>query len=336
MGLRAASVRRTLMMAPALTDSAAQQHELSSLGHAAGYDNLNTLALASELLKQQPPDTAMAAEKTNTTTTTTTTKNTTPSTKNITTDVDQLLNSMSDGELGQNVDDLMQAIGDRLAHTDVFTCLEKELLGDVDMINMEETQTRDVINELERNQAKLERKLDFLIRRVRKLQARHMGRHASGEIAGVFENVHRNLKKLKENVATNPPAENHQQSQKPLTAAAAKSLIRKLEMSSMLQSNTISRQRHSAKYFGSGSMDTQVFNRGGGGASGNSMMGMTTVPPWPLDEKQELQKVVGLMETEMGMVQTEVDSEATVSSSGGESADEMQNYNNPLQQTLSM
>lgn len=319
MGLRAASVRRPLM-APALTDSVPQQ-ELSNFGHAAAYDNLNTLALATELLKQQPDSPAAAAaaaamdEKMG--------LQKTPSGRNITTDVDQLLNSMSDGELGQNVDDLMQAIGDRLVHTDVFTCLEKELLGDVDMINMEETQTKDVISELERNQAKLERKLDFLMRRVRKLQARHMGRHISGEIVGVFENVHRSLKKLKDNV-TSPSTDNH----KPMTAGATKSLIRKLEMSSMLQSNTISRQRHSAKYFGAGSGDSTIPK--------SSMMGMTTVPPWPVEDKQELQKVVGLMHSELSLAQSEVDSEATVSSSGGESADEMQNYNNQFQQTLSM
>lgn len=248
---------------------------------------------------------------------------TSPAARNIS-DVDQFLSSMSDGDLGQNVDDLMQAIGDRLAHTDVFTCLEKELLGDVDMISMEETQTKDVIGELERNQAKLERKLDFLIRRVRKLQARHMGRHVSGEIAGVFENVHRSLKKLKENVA-NPPPEHL----KPMSAGAAKSLIRKLETSAMLQSSTMSRQRHhSGKYFGSGSVDPMVYR--------SNMMGVTSVTPWSQEDKQELQKVVGLMHTELSLAQSEVDSEATVSSSGGESADEMQNYNNSLQQSLSM
>lgn len=297
-------------MAPALTDSAAQQ-ELSSLGHA--YDNLNTLALASELLKQQPDSPAAMDEKMGL-------QKTTP-TRSIT-DVDQFLNSMSDGELGPNVDDLMQAIGDRLVHTDVFTCLEKELLGDVDMISMEETQTKDVIGELERNQAKLERKLDFLIRRVRKLQARHMGRHVSGEIAGVFENVHRSLKKMKDNVAN--PHENL----KPMSAGAAKSLIRKLETSSMLQSTTMSRQRHGGKYFGSGSVDPMSYR--------SNMIGMTSVPPWTMEDKQELKKVVGLVHTELSLAQSEVDSEATVSSSGGESADEMQNYNNPLQQTLSM
>lgn len=307
MGLRAASVRRPLM-APALTDSATQQ-ELSSLGHAA-YDNLNTLALATELLKQQP-DTAAMDEKMGLQKT---------AGRSIS-DVEQLLNSMSDGELGQNVDDLMQAIGDRLAHTDMFTCLEKELLGDVDMINMEDTQTN-FISELEKNQAKLERKLDFLIRRVRKLQARHMGRHISGEITGVFENVHRTLKKLKDNVS------NPQEALKPMSTGSAKSLIRKLEMSSILQSNTASRQRHSARYFGSGSIDAAVCR--------SNMMGMITVPPWSPENKQELQKVVGLMHAEMSVAQSEVDSEATVSSSGGESADEMQNYNNSLQQTLSM
>lgn len=115
---------------------------------------------------------------------------------------------------------------------------------------------------------------------------------------------------------------------KAMSQGSAKSLVRKLEMTSILQANAASRQRHSARYFGSGSVEPGTFRSG--------VTGMTTLPPWPADCKQELQKVAGSLYTELSIAQTEVDSEATASSSGGESADEMQNYNNPHQQSLSM
>lgn len=238
------------------------------------FDNLNTLALASELLKENtclgesrasenslnPTDSCsmmnnsplsmgdqekMGLQKTVLDSVSTVLKDKNQS------EVDQLLNNLGSvlpssdicaaGDIGQNVDEIMQVIksmsmeggGDRLnstsndlgAETDNMfalsstdltgnlTSFEKELLNDVDMmsISMEEqlmdgtaareTQTKDMIAELQRKQAKVERKLDFLIRRVRKMQVKHMGQHISGEIAGVFEFVHRTLRKLKDSVA---------------------------------------------------------------------------------------------------------------------------------------
>lgn len=388
------------------------------------FDNLNTLALASELLKENtclgesrasenglnPTDSCsmmnnspismgdqeekMGLQKTVLDTVSTALKDKHPS------EVDQLLNNIGSvlptsdicaaGDIGQNVEDFMQVIksismeggGDRLnpssndlgtetdnmfalSSTDLtgnLTSFEKELLNDVDMmsISMEEqlmdgtaareTQTKDMIAELHRKQAKVERKLDFLIRRVRKMQVKHMGQHVSGEIAGVFEHVHRTLRKLKDSVAMQtqsdiqrppemdftiappPPtvSSDSVSSGKPkaMSQGSAKSLVRKLEMTSILQANAASRQRHSARYFGSGSAEPGTFRSG--------VTGMTTLPPWPVECKQELQKITGSLYTELSIAQAEVDSEATASSSGGESADEMQNYNNPHQQSLSM
>lgn len=385
------------------------------------FDNLNTLALASELLKENtcsgeskasenslnpansnsimnnsPLSMGDQEEKMGLQKTVLDSVSTVLKDKN-SSDVDQLLNNFGSvlpnsdictaSDIGQNVDDIMQVIksmsmegsSDRLtnvasdiggetdnmfalSNTDLtgnLTSFEKELLNDVDMmsISMEEqlmdgvaakeTQTKDMIAELQKKQARIERKLDFFIRRVRKMQVKHMGQHVSGEVAGVFEYVHRTLRKLKDCVAmpisdvqkptelsyaTPPTVVNSDFTSpgklKPMSSGSTKSLVKKLEMTSTLQANAASRQRHTARYFGSGSIEQGTFRSG--------VAGMTTLPPWPAEHKQELQKVIGSMCTELNIAQAEVDSEATASSSGGESADEMQNYNNPHQQPLSM
>lgn len=440
MGLRTASVRHphVAVMAPALTETNQSQSFKLSSAHPQStspingtnvyisregecknenlnlrqsnakelnnaFDNLNTLALATELLKENnclgeinkasennimnnssismgdledkmglqkiPIDSVSAALKD---------KNSS--------DVDQLLNNLGSEFQGSDIcaatdDELMQVVlksmggsGDRLiqqndlasepdnmfalSNTDLtgnLSSFEKEFLNDVDMMSMsmedqlldgsqsKETQAKDMIKDLRTRQAKAERKLDFLIRRVRKMQVRHMGQHVSGEIAGVFEHVHRTLKKLKENVSapnttTNslqPPefsistTENVSPAKlKAMSHGSLRSLVRKLEMSSILQANAASRQRHSPKYFGSGSSEPAPFR--------GSVSGVTNLPPWQTECKAELQKVAGLLHTELSVTQSEIDSEATASSSGGESADEMQNYNNPHQQPLSM
>lgn len=414
MGLRAASVRHPhVVMAPALTETnQSQNFKLSSNAHPQptspingledsnvyisresefkndsddknAFDNLNTLALASELLKDncclgeisKASDNIMNSGslsmgdqedkmgKNGLESVSTGLKDKS--------DVDQLLNNLSpvlpstDSDVGQNVEEIMQVVlstmegaGDRisqpndlasdadnmfaLSNTDLtgnLTAFEKELLNDVDMMSIgmeeplldrsKETQAKDTINELKQKQAKMERKLDFLLRRVRKMQVRYMGQHVSGEIAGVFEHVHRTLKKLKDNASlqVDSPQESAKKP-KAMSYSSTKSLIRKLEMSTSLQASASSRQRHLPRYFGSGSADQNLARVG--------MAGITVLPSWQGDCKQELQKIVGSLETELNLAQSEVDSEATVSSSGGESADEMQNYNNPHQQPLSM
>lgn len=242
----------------------------------------------------------------------------------------------------------------------------EKLLNDVDMMNMnismeeqqeldasdslKESQSKDLIVELKNKLSKVERRLDFLRRKTVKLQARHMGQHVSSEIAGVFEYVNRSLKKGKDsttadnnnsstnnkaiessimnNVSTSSVSELNHEKIKPMSYGSRKTLLKKLEMTAMLQTNSASRHRIGTRYFGSGSLEVAPFR--------NNTPGMISIATWPMDYKQELQKVSGLLHTELNLVQHEIDSEATESSSGGESCDEMQNYNNAHQQYLSM
>ena len=244
-------------------------------------------------------------------------------------DTEQALDLASgspDADLPQHVDEIMQAIK-AIPDEDIV----EKFLTDVDMMNMSmeeqpdlrESQARESLAELRAVQGRIERRLDFLRRKVRKLQARAMGQHVGGEVAGVYEYVHRSLKRLKDG-----SLEEERPVARPLSYGSTKAMLKKLEMAATLQANSVARQKHLPKYFGSGSSEP--------GNHRISVPGIVNVPPWPIEHKQELQKVAGLLHTELCLVQHDVDSEATESSSGGESCDEMQSYNNPHQQYLSM
>ncbi|KAF5308398.1 hypothetical protein FQR65_LT06219 [Abscondita terminalis] len=294
-------------------------------------------------------------------------------------DVDQLLNSLeaelpgSDitgcGEIGQ--EDIMQVIkciessGDRLgasasditsetdsmfplSGTDLtsnLTSFEKELLNDVEVMNMgieepletstavRENDAKEQVANLQKKHAKLERKLEFILRRLRKLQAKQIGQHVSEEIAGVYEHVHRTLRRSKDNLPSqtdNVQYPNMYADQleklKPISQISAKNLVKKLELSASLQANAVGRQKHIARYFGAGSVESNALR--------TALLGATTIPSWTPEHKMDLQRVSGHLYTEMRLLQREMDSEATLSSSGGESCDEMQQYTNPHQQYL--
>lgn len=448
MGLRTASVRHphVMVMAPALTKSAQSQnfklppsspttqpttplnsrdehnfyhslegdscekpatdYDLTNLENAT--DNLNTLALVSELLnnKSYNSNCLVVGESSSDPSNPSGIMNSSPlhmgdhkdkmglqkagidvvsliKDKATNNDVDQLFNNIeavlpgtdigSGSEIGQNVDELMQVIksmesgSDRLgvatsdlgAETDSMfpLSLEKELFNDVDVMSMsmeeqlldgantlKETHARELIGDLQKKHSKLERKLEFILRRLRKMQTKHMGQHISEEIAGVYEHVHRTLRRTKDNSVTiQPQLEFTKQSEpnvcasrgettseklKPISQTSAKNLVRKLEMSANIQANAAGRQRQTTRYFGSGSIEPSSVR--------SALVGATIIPQWTPECKHELQRVTGILHTETRLVQEQLDSEATVSSSGGESCDEMQTYNNTHQQYLAM
>lgn len=271
------------------------------------------------------------------------------------------------GDLGARVDDIISAFksiegdklsteGTELGNNEIFSMggadlannlspFEKDLLENVDVMNIEmedqhddtaniqkESQAKDLLKEIEKRHVKIERKLDFLRRRAHKLQSRLLGQHVSHEISGVYENVYRLLKKPKDICHLNSsriiPYESVKEKVKPFSPSCAKNLIRKLEMTSLLQANSFSHQKCGSKYFGSGSVELPLFR--------NVSSGIINLIPWAIEEKGELCKMSSQLKTQLCLSQKEVDSEVTESSSGGESCDEMQSYNNPHQQYLSV
>lgn len=293
----------------------------------------------------------------------------------------------SAADIGQNVDDLMQVIknmevstGDgevpqadclnsAPADTDsaesvIFpmALIDRDLFGEVDMMTMcedepmtlsgssaaKESRAKETIEELYKKQVKLERRSEFLLRRLRKLQARAMGQQVSGEVVGLFEHIHRNLRRPKETVKAPEPSDSTipsavsveipqevqvEEPIRPVSSNTLKNLMKKIELTAVVQSNvTGNKHKGTSRYFGSGSSE-----HGGVVESGRRSMvsGTVSVPRLDPETRQELERVSGMLHSEIVTVEQQLDSDATASSSGGESCDEMQTYNNPHQQFLS-
>jgi hypothetical protein len=224
----------------------------------------------------------------------------------------------------------------------------------------------------------LHRKMDFLIRRLYKLVARSSGLHASEEIAGFVEHVARHYKRkekeLKEQKSQSgdfqgsnqmlapPPSElpdnilsSPTKSQEPnvkdvietkvekmraVPQNDMKTLLRRIENISTLQSTNLSKRTYVAKYFTKPSQSQlQALSKPSSSQlqSKSIINALTnTVPRFELHDADMIDEVSGLLETELRIISKNVDSDATASSSGGESADEMIAYNNQQQQPLSM
>lgn len=196
-----------------------------------------------------------------------------------------------------------------------------------------EPDTQEIRNEISKRQSQMTRKLDFLIRRLRKLQSLSMGHHINEEINGLFEYTQSILKRKEresKSISTMTPL-THLQSEKSkqTVSCSLKTLLKRLEYVSSTQQSSLK--------------DKVV--RVGQSSDGTNNMSMKTipklqftscVPSFDADCNQQLEHTAGLLQAEVKYVAKAIDSDATASSSGGESADEMVTYNNSAQQSLSM
>lgn len=231
------------------------------------------------------------------------------------------------------------------------------------------------LGEISREQQQVQRKMDFLIRRLYKLVARATGLHASEEIAGFLEHVARHTRKDQLNDSKFPslttnlqgtsmlspltpsseppinllssPSASQEETQsinltdvikrspaetlKPVPVNEMKSFLRRLENTSTMQSTTLNKRAHTMKYF------TRPVPNGLSNLSKMEISLMNnTINRFESRNVEQLDQVSGLLMSEMRMIEKQIDSDATASSSGGESADEMVTYNNHHQQPLSM
>lgn len=99
-------------------------------------------------------------------------------------------------------------------------------------------------------------------------------------------------------------------------------------MLSQQQAAVSTRHQSLQRYFGSGSGDHAP--------PATASNGPRVLPKFSADVKNELEKVSGQLHTQLKMVENCVDSDATASSSGGESCDEMQSFNNHHQMHISI
>uniref|UniRef100_A0A2M4A4E8 Putative kat8 regulatory nsl complex subunit 1 n=1 Tax=Anopheles triannulatus TaxID=58253 RepID=A0A2M4A4E8_9DIPT len=225
--------------------------------------------------------------------------------------------------------------------------------------------------EIVKRQLQMQRKYDFLMRRLNKLAARYMGQHVSEETAGLFEYVQRYWKKREKehakqqlqfnhpNATTAAPmtsmapatggqqwpdiipyqapsaGEQQPEKLKPISANALKTFTKRLEGISNTICSTQSKRIRYSRYF------TGVNNTGGTAAEQSPAAGgygniSNTIPLFEKGAIAELEQTAGLLHAELRQVQTNIDSDATLSSSGGESADESVPYTNASQLPLAI
>lgn len=280
------------------------------------------------------------------------------------------------GDIGQNVDEILQVIKsiecvenaentvgssepvqdtvdsvDNVDNVEMFPIPEEgftsfagDLLTDADVmslcnenINIPETVDQQKANSLRLQQETVaqkqfenERKCAFLLRRLRKLQARLVGRHVAEENTGVLELAQHGANKclFQElvNISSKSTVRNF-----PDISSSLHSFLQKIEKVCVTQSNNAHRQRLCCRYFGGGSRD----NLGNTSANNGSRMPVFGVPQVKINS-EEVENVAGPLATQLHIVESNLDSDCTASSSGGESCDEMQSFNNPHQQQLPM
>ncbi|XP_017118916.1 uncharacterized protein LOC108140567 isoform X1 [Drosophila elegans] len=241
--------------------------------------------------------------------------------------------------------------------------------------------------ELEQQHYLISRRIEFMLRRMRKQQARHMCRHTSEEVVGIFEWSARTSHKapipalsatLSEQEATvlsivsgRPGAAFwEEQNKHPLPASQMSNVIRHIATAARHQqichsaSGSSATLAPSSSWYNSSNSSALPGKRPrknqldatlatGAASASSSASGLATVtmgatkdantpraddivPGYDTYVTSELNHVAGLLHTELREVQNAIDSDATESSSGGESADEMVTYNNSQQLPLAI
>lgn len=207
-----------------------------------------------------------------------------------------------------------------------------------------ESRTQEMMADIEKKRAQMTRECDFMMRRLRKIQARHMGRHVSEEIGGLYEYAQQLIKRKEretKSISTMTSLNQlHHDKHKLNSPASWRMLLKRIEHAATNQhSNTLnskllqtgglnasmsvasSMDQHFANNSGflssaaaaSGSSPTASM-ASGLTASGNAAVKpavITCVPQFDSNGIQQLQQCAGLLSAELKLVGNSFDSDAT-------------------------
>lgn len=217
-------------------------------------------------------------------------------------DMEQILGDLGNTDLVQA--DILQAMksfeggGDVLSTDTIFP------LQGFDLAETVEPESDEV--KIQQMQARMERRCAFLLRRLRILQARALGKRISEEANKSFE---RCLKGARRDGCGRP--------------VGLKAFLKRIETTAALQANAASRTVAGPTYFKAGtSSDMDATRAASIGIPSATLTG--------------LEDTAGALRSHLSMVKYELDSDATASSSGAESNDEDITYNNQHQRHMPM
>lgn len=172
------------------------------------------------------------------------------------------------------------------------------------------------------------RECDFMMRRLRKVQSRQMGRHVSEEVHGTLEysqQLIRRKERETKSISTMTPINQLQSDKHKGASNSMRALLKRIDHVATNQQIT--------------HVTVPSPNDIGGPVDSKPNFHRTipsVVPRFDQNGIHQLHQVTGYLGTELKLIESAFDSEATASSSGGESADEMVSYNNIKQQPLTM
>lgn len=262
------------------------------------------------------------------------------------------------GELAASDNDFMQLfleatpagenLGDLAGGLSLFNDVDVMNIGLDDVVSgsqTKEVRPQELLAEIEKKRERMIRDCDFMMRRLRKIQARHMGRHVSEEVCGLYEYTQQMIKRKEretKSISTMTPINQlHSDKSKLTTAASWKTLLRRIEhAATSQQANTAAGKLLAApNAHGDGVSTAGTATTSSGAAataSGSKSTLVICAPPFDTNGTQQLKQMAGLLSAELKIVSASFDSDATASSSGGESADEGITYNNVTQKPLTI
>lgn len=208
-----------------------------------------------------------------------------------------------------------------------------------------ESRTQDMMADIEKKRAQMTRECDFMMRRLRKIQARHMGRHVSEEIGGLYEYAQQLIKRKEretKSISTMTSLNQlHSDKHKLNSATSWRMLLKRIEHAATNQhANTANSKLlqtgglNASMIAAATSMDQHYANNSGySAASGSSPTAIATgstlasltaagaatvkpavitcVPQFDSNGIQQLQQCAGLMSAQLKVVRNSFDSDAT-------------------------
>lgn len=149
-----------------------------------------------------------------------------------------------------------------------------------------------------------------MMRRLRKIQARHIGRHVSEEVGGLFEYTQQLIKRIERETksisTTTPINQLHSDKHKLNSATSSKMLLKRIEHASGSQHSNTS----SGKILGANSTsDYHVNNSSSTGSVATAKP--SVVPHFDSNGIQQMKQSAGLLSAEPKLADKSFDSDAT-------------------------
>lgn len=193
-----------------------------------------------------------------------------------------------------------------------------------------ESRAQDMLAEIVKKREKMIRECDFMMRRLRKIQARHMGRHISEEVGGLYEYTQQLIKRKEretKSISTMTPINQlHSDKNKLNSASSWKMLLKRVEHAATNQQSSSASSKILMSHSNSSTIDHHLNNSNNNLSTSSSTAAsvvasanasaakpsvITCVPAFDVNGAHQLKQCAGLLSTELNIISKSIDSDAT-------------------------